>query len=278
MSATTLKPVVKWVGGKRQLLPEISKHLPDSFGRYFEPFLGGGAVLLNLQPSHALVSDLNGELINLYEAIRDSPEELLELFKSYPNDPDFYYELRGVDRDADAFSRLLPVERAARMLYLNRTGFNGMYRVNSKGHMNIPFGRYKNPSVDAENLLAVSAYLNGDVEILNGDYRDAVVSAGAGDFVYFDPPYDPVSETSAFTAYQANGFTRENQSELAALCRELDARGTKFMLSNSNTEFVRDLYHGFNIEVVFARRSVNSVGSKRGVVEEVLVTNYGEKI
>lgn len=273
-----LSPIVKWVGGKRQLLPAIHALLPsDMGGTYFEPFLGGGAVLWSLRPGKAVVNDSNSELINLYEVVRDSPQELLELVGSYRNDPEFFYQLRELDRDIAVFGSLSVVERAARMLYLNRTGFNGMYRVNSKGQFNVPFGRYKTFSIDASNLLGVSSYLKrSEVSLLNGDYRDAVASAQEGDFVYFDPPYDPVSETAAFTAYSADGFTRENQQELFELCVELDRRGVRFMLSNSRTEFIEELYDRFSVSIVSARRSVNSVGSKRGAVEEVLVTNYGE--
>ncbi|MFW0112428.1 DNA adenine methylase [Rothia sp. CCM 9416] len=275
MSSTPLAPIVKWVGGKRQLLPEISKRLPNDLGTYFEPFVGGGAVLLATQPETAVVSDLNYELVNLYRVARDNPTGLLELARSYPNEPDFYYELRGLDRDEVAFWALTPLQRAARMWFLNRTGFNGMYRVNSQGYQNVPFGRYKNPSFDEANLFAVSEYLQG-VEILHSDYKDAVFSAVAGDFVYFDPPYDPVSPTATFTAYSSDGFTRESQRELMELCVSLDERGVRFMLSNSNTDFIRDLYSGFNVHIVEARRAINSVGSKRGAVEEVLVTNYGK--
>lgn len=274
MSLTPLKPIVKWVGGKRQLLPEISKRLPESLGTYFEPFVGGGAILFATQPHKAVISDLNYELINLYRIARDTPTTLLELVCSYPNDPDFYYELRALDRDEEVFSALTPVQRAARMWFLNRTGFNGMYRVNSRGYHNVPFGRYKNPSFDENNLLAVSEYLRR-VEILHGDYKDAVVSAVAGDFVYFDPPYDPVSPTADFNAYSSDGFSRESQRELMELCVSLDERGVNFMLSNSNTDYIHGLYSGFNIHIVEARRAINSVGSKRGAVKEVLVTNYG---
>lgn len=275
MSSIPLAPIVKWVGGKRQLLPEISKRLPESMGTYFEPFMGGGAVLLAIRPEKAVISDLNYELINLYRVARDTPNELLELVRSYPNEPDFYYELRALDREKAVFEGLSSVQRAARMWFLNKMGYNGLYRVNSKGQNNVPFGKYKNPRFDEVNLFAVSEYLKS-VDILHSDYRDAVVSASEGDFVYFDPPYDPVSATAAFTAYSPDGFSRESQRELMELCLSLDERGVKFMLSNSNTDYIRDLYSGFHIYTIEARRAINSVGCKRGVVEEVLVTNYGK--
>lgn len=279
MSTAPLNPIVKWVGGKRQLLPAIHSLLPRNMGRtYFEPFLGGGAVLWSLRPVRAVVNDLNPELVNLYAVVRDSPHELLTTVQSYRNEPDFFYELRGLDRNREAFESMSSVERAARMLYLNRTAFNGMYRVNSSGQFNVPFGRYKNLNIDEANLLRISAYLrNAEVSLLNGDYHKAVEGAKEGDFVYFDPPYDPVSETAAFTAYSAGGFTRENQRELFELCVKLDRHGIRFMVSNSRTEFIEGLYDRFNVSIVQARRSVNSVGSKRGAVEEVLVTNYGKE-
>ncbi|MER0079264.1 DNA adenine methylase [Corynebacterium sp. KPL2830] len=272
-----VKPLVKWAGGKRQLLPHIHAALPAGAPRrYYEPFIGGGAVLFSLTPSSARVNDLNSELINLYEVVREGVDELINLVSTYPNDADFFYQLRAVDRDAERFAALSATERAARTLYLNKTCYNGLYRVNSAGQFNAPFGRYKNPTIcDAETLRGVHQYFrDNDVTFTQGDFAAAVAGASEGDFVYFDPPYDPVNVTSSFTGYQKGGFDRAEQERLKAVCDDLDARGVKFLLSNSATEFIRDLYADFSIDTVAATRAINSVGSRRGKVDEVLVRNY----
>jgi len=272
-----VKPLVKWAGGKRQLLPHIHAALPAGTPRrYYEPFIGGGAVLFSLTPAAARVNDLNSELINLYEVVREGVDELISLVSTYPNDADFFYQLRAVDRDAERFAALSATERAARTLYLNKTCYNGLYRVNSTGQFNAPFGRYKNPTIcDADTLRGVHQYFrNNDITFTQGDFAAAVAGAGEGDFVYFDPPYDPVNVTSSFTGYQKGGFDRAEQERLKAVCDDLDARGAKFLLSNSATEFIRDLYADFSIDTVAATRAINSVGSRRGKVDEVLVRNY----
>lgn len=272
-----VKPLVKWAGGKRQLLPHIHAALPAGTPRrYYEPFIGGGAVLFSLAPASARVNDLNSELINLYEVVREGVDELIGLVSTYPNDAGFFYQLRAVDRDAERFAALSATERAARTLYLNKTCYNGLYRVNSAGQFNAPFGRYKNPTIcDADTLRGVHQYFrDNDVTFTQGDFAAAVAGAGEGDFVYFDPPYDPVNVTSSFTGYQKGGFDRAEQERLKAVCDDLDARGVKFLLSNSATEFIRDLYADFSIDTVAATRAINSVGSRRGKVDEVLVRNY----
>ncbi|WP_411701783.1 DNA adenine methylase [Corynebacterium sp. LaCa97] len=272
-----VKPLVKWAGGKRQLLPHIHAALPAGTPRrYYESFIGGGAVLFSLTPASARVNDLNSELINLYEVVREGVDELIGLVSTYPNDADFFYQLRAVDRDAERFAALSATERAARTLYLNKTCYNGLYRVNSAGQFNAPFGRYKNPTIcDADTLRGVHRYFrDNDVTFTQGDFAAAVAGAGEGDFVYFDPPYDPVNVTSSFTGYQKGGFDRAEQERLKAVCDDLDARGVKFLLSNSATEFIRDLYADFSIDTVAATRAINSVGSRRGKVDEVLVRNY----
>lgn len=272
-----VKPLVKWAGGKRQLLPHIHAALPPGTPRrYYEPFIGGGAVLFSLTPASARVNDLNSELINLYEVVREGVDELISLVSTYPNDADFFYQLRAVDRDAERFAALSATERAARTLYLNKTCYNGLYRVNSAGQFNAPFGRYKNPTIcDADTLRGVHQYFrDNDVTFTQGDFAAAVEGAGEGDFVYFDPPYDPVNVTSSFTGYQKGGFDRAEQERLKAVCDDLDARGVKFLLSNSATEFIRELYADFSIDTVAATRAINSVGSRRGKVDEVLVRNY----
>lgn len=272
-----VKPLVKWAGGKRQLLPHIHAALPAGTPRrYYEPFIGGGAVLFSLTPAAARVNDLNSELINLYEVVREGVEELISLVSTYPNDADFFYQLRAVDRDAERFAALSATERAARTLYLNKTCYNGLYRVNSAGQFNAPFGRYKNPTIcDADTLRGVHQYFrDNDIAFTQGDFTAAVADAGEGDFVYFDPPYDPVNVTSSFTGYQKGGFDRAEQERLKAVCDDLNARGVKFLLSNSATEFIRDLYADYSIDTVAATRAINSVGSRRGKVDEVLVRNY----
>ena len=272
-----VKPLVKWAGGKRQLLPHIHAALPAGTPRrYYEPFIGGGAVLFSLTPAAARVNDLNSELINLYEVVCEGVEELISLVSTYPNDADFFYQLRAVDRDAERFAALSATERAARTLYLNKTCYNGLYRVNSAGQFNAPFGRYKNPTIcDADTLRGVHQYFrDNDIAFTQGDFTAAVADAGEGDFVYFDPPYDPVNVTSSFTGYQKGGFDRAEQERLKAVCDDLNARGVKFLLSNSATEFIRDLYADYSIDTVAATRAINSVGSRRGKVDEVLVRNY----
>ncbi len=268
-----MKPLLKWVGGKRQLLPAIHSVLPESFDTYVEPFLGGGAVLFSLAPERARVNDLNTELITVYEVVRDDVDELIALLKGYPNDSDFFYEMRARDREP-GFAHLSPVERAARTIYLNKTCYNGLYRVNNAGQFNAPFGRYANPKIcDEPNLRAVSEYLSThNVTFYNGDY--AAVEANEGEFVYFDPPYDPVNPTSNFTGYQSGGFGRADQIRLKETCDDLNARGVKFLLSNSATDFIKELYADYHIDIVGATRAVNSVASKRGKVDEVLVRNY----
>lgn len=269
-------PVVKWVGGKRQLLPAIEKYIPSHFSTYYEPFIGGGAVLFHLQPKKAVVNDINNELINLYQVIKDNVDELIEDLKEHKNEADYFYKIRELDRDADKYKRLNPVERASRIHYLNKTCYNGLFRVNSQGQFNTPFGRYKSPNIVNEvTLRAVSKYFNkANITFKCGDFEEAVKGARKGSFIYFDPPYDPVSDTSSFTGYDKGGFDREEQIRLKKLCDRFDKRGIKFLLSNSETDFILDLYKDYKIEIVHAKRSINSKGHKRGEVNEVLVMNY----
>lgn len=270
-----VRPFIKWVGGKRQLMQEIKSAMPSSFDTYYEPFVGGGAVLFSLQPEKAVINDYNEELVTAYKTIRDNVEELIEHLKHHENESDYFYNLRAIDREED-FIYLSDVEKTSRFIYLNKTCYNGLYRVNQKGYFNTPFGKYKNPDfVNEQVLRGVSQYLNqNDIKIKSGDFEEAVQTAKKGDFVYFDPPYDPLNETSAFTSYTENGFNENEQIRLKLLCNQLDQKDVKFMLSNSNTEFIRDLYSDYSIQIVNAKRSINSVGHKRGNVEEVLVTNY----
>lgn len=269
-------PVVKWAGGKRQLLPEIRKYIPKKFTIYYEPFVGGGAVLFDIQPKRAIINDVNSELINLYEVIRDSVDLLIEDLKKHKNEKEYFYRIRELDRDIEKYNKLTKVERASRLHYLNKTCYNGLFRVNQAGQFNTPFGDYKNPNIINEKIIrAVSDYFNwADITFKCGDFEDSLKGIEKNAFVYFDPPYDPVSESANFTEYSKEGFTRKDQIRLKKICDRLNKKGIKFLLSNSATEFIRDLYKDYNIEIIQARRSVNSNGKKRGEVDEVLVRNY----
>lgn len=272
-----VSPIFKWVGGKRQLLPEIMKHLPKMSGcTYYEPFVGGGAVLFELQPNKVIINDSNVELMNAYVIVKDHVEELIEDLKKHKNDADYYYDLRLLDRAPLFYHQLTNVEKASRMLYLNKTCFNGLFRVNSSGEFNSPFGNYKNPNIVNEvTLRAVSNYFNAaNIEFRVGDFESALEGIRKNSFVYFDPPYDPISTSSNFTGYTSGGFGKNEQVRLKLLCDQLSARGIKFILSNSATEFIKDLYKNYTIEIVHARRSINSNASLRGEIDEVLIKNY----
>ena len=269
-------PVLKWVGGKRQLMSEIEKVLPKTYTTYYEPFIGGGAVLFELQPKKAVINDVNGELINLYNVIKDDVELLIENLKKHENTPEYFYSIRELDRKRDKYENLSNVEKASRIVYLNKTCFNGLFRVNKAGEFNSPFGKYKNPNiVDEVTLRAVSKYFNkADIKILNGDFEASLKGIRKGAFVYLDPPYDPVSNSANFTGYDKGGFNRDEQIRLKKLCDKLDKKGVKFLLSNSATDFIKDLYKDYNIKIVKAKRAINSNGNARGEVDEVLVRNY----
>lgn len=272
-------PVVKWVGGKRQLLGEISPLLPKRINTYCEPFLGGGAVLFSVQPSKAIVNDLNTDLINAYEVICDDVEALIELLKKHENTSEYFYAMRDMDRDKERYQTLSKLERASRLLYLNKTCFNGLFRVNSSGEFNSPFGHYKNPNIVNEPVLrAVSKYFKtADITFYNEDFSETLNRVRKGGFVYMDPPYDPVSDTACFTGYNKGGFDRNEQIRLKNCCDALTQRGIKFLLSNSSTEFIKDLYKDYNIIVVKAKRAINADAGKRGAIEEVLIRNYGSE-
>ena len=265
------KPFVKWAGGKRQIIHELIKRVPEKFDTYYEPFVGGGALLFELMPEKAVIGDVNYDLINAYLVIRDKVEELIASLKKHKNEKDYYYAIRSLDPNT-----LDPVERASRFIYLNRTCYNGLWRVNSKGEFNVPFGRYKNPKIcDEENLRVVSEYLrSANVKIVYGDYKETLKTAKEGDFVYLDPPYAPVSKTANFTEYAKNGFSLRDQEELADVFTELDKKGCYVMLSNSDTEFVKSLYKGYLIEKVRANRSINCISHRRKNHCELIVRNY----
>lgn len=272
----SVAPVVKWVGGKRQLLDEITPLLPKNITSYCEPFLGGGAVLFSVQPSKAIVNDLNSDLMTVYEVIRDNVEALILSLGKHENTAEYFYAIRDTDRDKESYSSMSKIEKASRLIYLNKTCFNGLFRVNSSGEFNSPFGRYKNPNiVNAPTLQAVSEYFNkNNISFYSEDFSATLNRIEKDCFVYFDPPYDPISDTSSFTGYNKGGFDRNEQIRLKKCCDELTERGVKFMLSNSATDFIKDLYKDYKINIVKAKRSVNSNAGGRGAIEEVLITNY----
>lgn len=272
-----VRPFLKWVGGKRQLVNSILKHMPENIKgyRYIEPFVGGGAVFFHLQPENALINDSNPELINVYEVIKNYPGELIEDLRKHKNEADYYYRIRAMDRDG-AYNQLTCVQKASRIMYLNKTCYNGLYRVNRAGAFNVPFGRYKNPNIVNEaRIKAASRYLNSNnITIKNEDYAAVLKLADEKSFVYLDPPYHPISESSSFTGYIQGGWNAPDQVRLKEACDALDSGGIKFLLSNSSVPFIKDLYKNYSIIPVKANRVVNSNGSGRGEIDEVLIKNY----
>ncbi|XEO77492.1 hypothetical protein WKT22_02521 [Candidatus Lokiarchaeum ossiferum] len=267
------KPFLKWVGGKRQLLKQIDPFLPSTFNKYIEPFVGGGALFFYLLPENAILIDNNPVLINCYQVIQKKIDPLIEALRGHKNESDYYYSIRNVDRLPE-FSQWTDVQKAARIMYMNKCCFNGLYRVNSKGFFNVPFGKYKNPRfLDEENLRAIHTVLQ-TVTIQNGSFTKSLDHAKKNDFVYFDPPYYPITKTANFTSYTKDNFSEHDQIHLAKIFKELDNRGCKLMLSNSYCDFILDLYKDFHIEKVHAKRAINSDASKRGAIKEVLVMNY----
>lgn len=272
--ATAATPFLKWAGGKSQLLKTFSSYYPPVFDRYCEPFIGGGAVFFDLAAGRgadfcATISDCNNELINCYIAVRDHLEELLEALKQHRNDKHHFYAVRAYD-----VSRLNSIDRAARLIYLNKTCFNGLYRVNRSGQFNVPFGKYKNPRiVDEVNLRSASRVLQ-HADILCSPFENTLSRSKAGDFVYLDPPYQPVSATANFTSYTAKSFGLQDQERLADFVGELDKRGCYVMVSNSDNEQIQQLYQRFNVHKVTATRAINCKGNLRGRINELLITNY----
>ena len=286
-SSDTALPILKWVGGKRSLLKEIDLILPSpkEVGTYFEPFLGAGAVLFSRVGNFKLVgSDTNSDLINLYKVIKKFPNELIQELEMYPNDKDFFYQLRKMDR-TEGWKSASDLTKAARMLYLNKTCFNGLYRVNSRGEFNVPFGNYSRPNiVEAERIQGLSALLNkklpnrqNRVSIIEADFSSVAANAVKGDVVYFDPPYDPISQTASFTSYSSSGFGNFDQENLRDLCIELiQVNKAKVVVSNSATQNIYDLYNEsglFTFKKVSVARSVAAKGSSRSPAQEFLITS-----
>lgn len=277
MKTKSIQPFLKWAGGKRQLLPSIRERMPEmsTISNYYEPFLGGGAVFLDLKPNKAVVNDFNEELINAYRVIKTDVEQLIKDLEKHENTEEYYYRMRAIDR-SDTYSEWNSIEKASRLIYLNKTGYNGLYRVNSKGHFNTPYGRYKNPNiVNKETLLDLNRYFNSNnIKFLTGDFEGVLRSVESGSFVYIDPPYVPLNTTVSFTGYTNSKFGKNDQIRLKNVCDELNAKNVKFLLSNSKVDFIEELYKDYNVEIIAARRSINSVGSKRGKINEVLISNY----
>ena len=274
------KPFVKWAGGKRQLLAELEKNFPKQFGTYFEPFLGGGAVLFDLlakKPNlKCSVSDLNSDLVLAYVTIRDKLGRLIESLenhsKNYHKDStDYYYEVRKQEPKTQ-------IEKVSRLLFLNKTCFNGLYRVNSKGKFNVPLGRYTNPNiVNRENLTTASKFLQSEkIKISCRDFESILKDAKKGDFVYFDPPYQPVSDTANFTSYTHRDFTEDDLQRLADLANQLNSKGVHILLSNSNTKIVKKMFSSkkWKVKEIAVNRAINSNSQKRTGHKEVLIKNY----
>lgn len=272
------KPFVKWAGGKRQIILELKKYVPEEFSCYYEPFVGGGALLFELMPKKAVINDQNEELMNAYQVLCDDEKytKMCRLLNSYEkrNNEDFYYALRNKDRSQKTMSKMSDYTKAARTIYLNKACYNGLYRVNSKNEFNVPYNKKSRINTyDASNLLTVNMYLTmNDITILCTDFEDAVSTCQKGDFVYLDPPYDTVNHS--FTTYTKDGFGKEEQIRLSEVFKKLDKKGVKVMLSNHNTDLIRQLYQGYSFHEIEAKRNINSNGSKRGKVTEVIITNY----
>lgn len=266
---------IKWAGGKKQLLSQFKDFFPKNIERYFEPFVGGGAVAFHIikkyQPKEVYLSDINNELINCYNVIKNHPKELIKLLSGYRknHNKEFYYQIR--EQDPNSLSSL---NNAARFIYLNKTCFNGLYRVNSSGKFNVPMGSYKNPSIyDESELMEISKILK-KINLRVIPFNEIIKDVKKEDFIYFDPPYHPLNNKNSFTTYTKDSFKAEDQQKLAELYKELDKKGCKVMLSNSDTEFIKELYSNYNIHLVKASRMINCDGSKRGKINEVIVINY----
>ena len=275
------KPFVKWAGGKRQIIDKLKEYVPDEYDTYYEPFVGGGALLFELAPKKAVINDLNEELMNVYNCLcnEEKFKKMCNLLNHYEaeHSEEFYYEIRNKDKNKNAYNRLSDYTKAARTIYLNKACFNGLYRVNSKNEFNVPFGKKtKINTYEGSNLITVSNYLTmNDIKIQSVDFEESLKTAKKGHFVYIDPPYD--SDTSTFNNYTEDGFGKEEQRRLAQVYKDLDKRGVYVMLSNHNTTLINELYKDYHIHIIEAKRNINANGKKRGKVEEVIITNYENK-
>lgn len=277
MDKLKISPFVKWAGGKKQLLKRLEERMPETYSRYYEPFIGGGALLLDVQPKNAIINDVNEQLLNVYRQLKANAEAVIAILKELDSvecDKEHYLKMR-TEYNKKIAAHILDAECAALTIWINKHCFNGLYRVNSKGLFNVPYNnKVGGASMSEENLRGIGLYLNSsDVEIREGDFEAACVDVQAGDFVYFDSPYIPVSETANFTDYTKDGFSYEDHCRLAELFKRLDAADVKVMLSNHNVDLVYELYDGFKIEGVDVKRAINRDASKR-VGKEVIITNY----
>jgi len=274
-----IRPFVKWAGGKTQILDKIEKLMPKEYNRYFEPFIGGGALLFHLTPKEAYINDSNEELVSVYKCLQNDEMylKLLEKLNEHEenHNEDYFYEIREMDRDEN-FKKLPLYERAARMIYLNKSCFNGLYRVNSKGYFNVPSAkRDKVNTYDRKNMPLLKQYFtHNKIYVTCTDFEEAVINADKGDFVYFDPPYDTLDDKNSFTSYSKVSFGKGEQARLAHVYKDLSSRGVNVMLSNHNTQYINELYKEFNIHIINAKRMINSKGDGRGEIEEVIITNY----
>ncbi|MEH1969003.1 DNA adenine methylase [Nostoc sp.] len=269
---TSPRPFLKWAGGKSRLIQQYIPYFPKSYKNYYEPFLGGGAVFFYLQPTAAILTDINAELINAYGCVRDNVEELISILKEHKirHNKDYYYSVRNNSVGSD-------IEKAARLIYLNKTCFNGLYRVNSQGKFNVPLGRYENPNICHEDLLRVASIALSHAKIQQADFTEVLnYATSSDDFVFFDPPYHPISDTSYFTAYSQNCFSKKDQEVLRDTCAELASRGVKVMVCNSDSEFIQKIYTDINFETykIKAARSINSNIKNRGRIYELLITSF----
>ena len=267
------KPFLKWAGGKRQLISQMDQYFPKKFNKYIEPFVGGGAIFFYLLPENAILIDINKDIINAYRVIKNNVTELIGSLKKHKNEKEYYYDIRNVDRDLEEFDGWSTTEKASRIIFMNRCCFNGLYRVNSKGQFNVPFGIYKNPKFcDEENLISVQKALK-NVNLVNDSFDKCLDFAEEDDFIYFDPPYVPISDSANFTSYTKDNFNNDDQIRLNETFKSLDERGCNVMLSNSYSDFILDLYRDYHIHFLQAKRAINSDASKRGAIKEVLITN-----
>jgi len=264
------RPFLKWAGGKTRLISQYKEYFPNHYHTYYEPFLGGGAVFFHLQPSHAVLTDINADLVLTYRCVRDNLGELITLLQAHQqrHNSEYYYDVRNYHNGTN-------VQKAARFIYLNKTCFNGLYRVNSQGKFNVPVGKYKNPGICQEEILKLASQTLKKVEIKQANFDEVLnYATDSNDFVYFDPPYYPLNKTSNFTAYSNFSFDEHQQIKLRDIFIKLADKGVKVMLSNSDCPFIHELYSGFNIHTISAARSINSNAQKRGKITELLVTSY----
>ncbi len=272
-------PFLKWAGGKRQLIPQLKSYIPKKFNKYIEPFVGGGAVFFYLyregflKNRKAILIDINKELINCYKVIKNDVTELIKSLRNHKNEKNYFYKIRELDRNFETYNKMSATEKASRIIYLNKCCYNGLYRVNSKGQFNVPFGKYKNPQFcDEENLIEVNKALE-NVEILHDSFENSIKYAEVNDFIYLDPPYFPVSKTANFTSYTKENFNVDSQKVLCQVFKNLDKHGSKLMLSNSYNEYTNELYKDYKIVTLQAKRAINCDPSKRGKISEILVMN-----